>query len=121
MKNCAASVPGQNVEPYRGQRKHQKRREQRIQPIFTGQQRDGYECHREQQHHRDPVLQDRKQLLISSVGGFELTGFAVEHFVNQGRREGEKEGMIESISSSPISMRCSTLDRPRAFTPSLTP
>src|SRR5205085_9371032 len=42
-------------------------------------QRDDYKRDDEQRDDRDAVLQDREDLLVGAVGGFELPGFAIEH------------------------------------------
>ena len=58
------------------------------QPVVAGQQRHADKGSREQRCEGEPILQDRKDLLVCCVRGLELAGFAVEHGYEGVRREG---------------------------------
>jgi hypothetical protein len=72
-------VAGEDVEPECSEREDQERRQDGRQPVLVGEQRHRDEGDREQDRHRDPVLPDRKHLLVGGVGGLELAGFAIDH------------------------------------------
>ena len=81
-----AAVADQDVQPERGERQDQERDQDGAQQVFGGDQRHGDEGQREQHGDRDPVLQDREDLLVGAVAGLELAVFAVEHgVVRRGR------------------------------------
>ena len=74
-----AAVADQDVEAEGGEREDQERDQDRAQQVLVGDQRHGDEGDEQQQADRDPVLQDREDLLVGAVARLELAVFAVEH------------------------------------------
>ena len=89
-----ARVAGQDVEPHRRQREDQERDQDPGQPVLIREERHDDESDDEQRGDRDPVLADRKDLLVLGVRGLELSGFAVQH---QSRSEDSRTPGMRSI------------------------
>ena len=72
-------IAGQNIEPDRRQRVDEKRNQDRVEPVFAGEQRNNHGGQHQQRRHADPILAQRPQRLIGGVARLELTGFAIQH------------------------------------------
>ena len=99
-----AAVADQDVEPEGGEREDQERDQDRPERVLVGDERHGDEGDDEQQADRDPVLQDREDLLVGAVARLELAVLAVQH------------GQTRSMIFSPNSPCGRTRRKPRAST-----
>ncbi len=72
-------IAGQQVEPDRGQREHQKRDHHRLQQECAAEDRHDHRGDEQDDGDADPILQDREHRHVGGVVGLELSGLAIEH------------------------------------------